>query len=242
MSINRDASKFWDGNRTDKSICVDLDSTLIHTFTDIKTISRLNVFNGKNRELRRRLYVLDLHDVVSTPGTGIYSQMWGAFRPSWFRFHDFCRKYFKHIIIWSAGQPRYVEAVTDVLFPDPDFQPIAVYNWNQCVFDDNNIYKPLDLLYKDPKLAGLIDPTNTFVLDDRDDTFSKNFHNGLLIPAYKILPNERSIMKDDDALIKLEEWLCTKEVVESKDIRNLRKDNIFNTRRDTTRRSSTIIV
>src|SRR5579871_2837769 len=131
------------------------------------------------------------------------------------------RSYFKHVIIWSAGQPKYVDAIVDCLFPFEDFQPLIIYNYNHCIINDGDIYKPLDMLYNDKTIKGLVNPQSTFVIDDRDDTFSKNKYNGILIPAYKITPNEKSIMKEDRALLDLEEWFSRKDVAESRDIRNL---------------------
>jgi hypothetical protein len=228
----RHANISWSGEKTGKTLVMDLDLTLIHTFTDIRSITRLNVFNTKNKELRERIYVLSLHDVVDISGSGVFSMMWGTYRPEWNRFREFTRKYFSNVIIWSAGQPRYVDQITDILFPDPDYQPIVVYNYNQCVIEEDNIYKPLDLLYNDPRLKGICDPTNTLVIDDRDDTFSHNPENGILIPPFKVNATRESIMNNNDiALLQLEEWLCREEVANCSDVRTLNKEHIFSTRR-----------
>jgi hypothetical protein len=48
MSIDEDITNLWDGIKTDKCISFDLDLTLVNTFTDIESIGKLNVFNGKN--------------------------------------------------------------------------------------------------------------------------------------------------------------------------------------------------
>jgi hypothetical protein len=231
MSIDEDITNLWDGIKTDKCISFDLDLTLVNTFTDIESIGKLNVFNGKNRALRQRIYTLDLHDVVNDPGEGVYSRMWGAYRPGWQKFYLFCQRYFKSIIVWSAGQPKYVDAVVDILFTDPNFQPIVIYNWTHCKrVGDYTIHKPLKMLYEDPRTADIVSPEKIFALDDREDTFSLNKGNGILIPAYEIKPRESHIMKDDTRLTELEKWFSQEKVANCKDVRLLDKTTIFSSK------------
>lgn len=228
MSTDDSTANLWDGIKTDKCMSFDLDLTLINTWAEIENLGKLDVFTGKNRPLRERIYTIDLHDVVTDPGEGVYSRMWGAYRPGWPRFYTFCRAYFKHIVIWSAGQPKYVDAIVDLLFPDPAFQPVLIYNYNHCVrVDEYTIHKPLKKIYEDSRTKGIITPEKTFVLDDRDDTFSLNKGNGILIPAYEIKPRESHIMKDDTRLLELEKWLSLAHVANCKDVRTLDKSKIF---------------
>lgn len=222
-----DNSQKWNGVKTNKYICFDLDSTLINTFSKIDSLVKLDIYNNKKKKLRERVYTFDLHDVVDTPGEGVYSRMWGVYRPGWDRFHDFCREYFEGIIIWSAGQPKYVDGIVDILFPDPEFQPILIYNWNHCHISDNNIYKPLKKIFADSRVKNRVTPENTLVLDDRDDTFSLNIGNGILIPAYDVKPTEKRIMEEDSRLLELEKWLSQHHIASAKDVRELDKNNIF---------------
>jgi hypothetical protein len=221
-------SEVWDGVRTDKNIVFDLDATLINTFSEISSMKKLKIFSDHTkRHLRKRVYTIELHDVVDEPGTGVYSRMWGVYRYGWERFYEFCKRYFNNIYIWSAGQPRYVDAIVDVLFPDPDFQPKIVYTWNNCVSDGDNIYKPLKAMLRDSEMDKDATFKNTYIVDDRDDTFSLNENNGILIPIYDPVPTEKSIMKPENKLLQLEAWLSKKSVAESKDIRRLYKSDIF---------------
>lgn len=227
-SKKKNGNKFWNGNKTDKCLVLDLDLTLVHTFTDLDSLRDLDVFNHyKNHELRKRIYMIELHDVVDDPGQGVYSRMWGVFRPGWERFRNFASSYFSEIFVWSAGQPRYVDAMTNILFPDQHFQPTIVYTWDNCQNDSGNIYKPLDIMFSEMKPESSISYENVFVLDDREDTFSHNPQNGILIPAYEPLAEEQSILQNDDKLLQLENWFCREEVAICKDVRTLNKDNIF---------------
>ena len=206
----------------------DLDLTLVNTFSDMSSARELKIYTGEDSvEYKSRIYTLDMMDVVNEPGSGESTRMWGVFRPGWEKFHDFCKEYFEHVLVWSAGKPKYVDAVVDVLFPDEDFQPLAVYTSDDCTFSGDDIYKPLAKMYKDPELVDIVTPENTLVLDDRRDTFSLNKRNGIKIPPYEPNPTYAAIMRDDDRLSKLQAWLSSKKVFESEDVRTLSKRGIF---------------
>lgn len=86
-----------------------------------------------------------------------------------------------------------------------------------------------------PQLQGEANETNTLHIDDRDDTFSQNEHNGIKIPAYSPnldgTPEEiiESILQPDDTLLKLMCWLSLLEVRNCTDVRKLDKSTIFTT-------------
>jgi len=216
-------------NKTDKYIVLDLDSTLINTFPSIETLEKLNLFSSFTKyEIRKRIYTIDLHDVIDEPGTGSYTRMWGAIRPGWNRFREFIFSYFKGIIVWSAGQPLYVDAIVNILFPDSQFQPIIVYTSNNCKGDEfENIYKPLQILIDDCKIEGL-SIEKIYAIDDREDTFSHNIKNGIQIPVYEPKATEKDILKNDDSLLKLENWFNRDEVRNEKNVQKLNKTSIFN--------------
>ena len=70
---------------------------------------------------------------------------------------------------------------------------------------------------------------NTFVLDDRSETFSLNKRNGIQIPEFESDMSVEDICNHpDDELLKLMTWLSTDEVKQSKDVRKLNKNDIFN--------------
>lgn len=210
---------------TDLSIVFDLDATLINTFSDMKALNGI-CLSGKN-SLKDRLYNIELHDVIDMPGDGVYSKMWGVFRPGWPEFYDFIKKYFKYVFIWSAGQPRYVDSITNLLFPDPDFQPVLVYTYDDCKFGKKSIFKPLSLMMSDDLMPKDVGYHNLFIVDDRKDTFSKNKDNGILIPIYGPKSNNKSIRNCDTALKDLISWLSTESVMCSPDVRKLDKTKIF---------------
>lgn len=208
-----------------KYIVLDLDSTLVNTFPDLDVLDKLNVYTDySNFELRKRMYTIDLYDVIDDPGTGTYTRMCGVFRPGWQRFHDFIFKHYE-IIVWSAGQPRYVDAIVNKLFINPKFQPQTVYTSDNCQDDEfENIYKPLEILIKNYNNLTI---ENILAVDDREDTFSHNVKNGILIPAYSPDQTRESILQYDDTLLKLELWLTNNDVSNCKDVRKLNKKNIF---------------
>ena len=205
------------------NLCLDLDNTLIYTITDPRIISKIDL---NDPDIKKRCRLINIVDILDNDkkGIGNVTKMLVIFRPYLFEFLDFSKKYFSDIIIWSAGQDRYVKAIDYLIFPNekPGQIPSKIFSYADCVFlYDGTTFKEL----KEKNL----DLKKTLVLDDREDTFSKNKENGILIPIYCPLKNEtltkNDIMKDDKSLLYFIEWL--KKNNNSDDVRKLKKENIF---------------
>ena len=217
---------------TNKCMVFDIDSTLVYSDEDIENYNRLIVeTKNSNANLKDRTYFIDLIDIGEEPGTGKTSNLWGVIRPHFFEFALFAASYFDKIAIWSAGHYRYVHSICDVLFPDSFLQPKLILTRDDCSIDeDKSYYKPLSKIFNS---NNGFSPENTFVLDDRDDTFSKNPQNGILIPAYTPCLNLAGVLNDDIALQQLMCWLSLDFVAKSSDIQKIDKSNIFSTSIDT---------
>lgn len=211
---------------TNKTIVLDLDSTLIYTSENFDQYVALELYtNPEHDHLRNRLYKFDVIDVCEKPGTGVRSSMWGILRPNVYEFLDFCFEYFENVIVWSAGQLRYVHAICDVLFIDPDKQPGLIYTWEDCEKTDNFIYKPLVKIGQQENPSITID--KCFILDDNDMTFSKNKENALHIPPYEPDLTPKGIMEPDNILFNLTRWLMKPEIINCKDVRKTNKETCF---------------
>jgi len=211
--------------RTNKTIVLDLDSTLLHTCDDMEIWDSLEIYtNPRNSKLRSRVYYFDLLDVTEKPGSGSKTVLWGVLRPHVYDFLRFCFDYFENVIVWSAGQKKYVHAICDFLFQDFEKQPLIIFTYEDCEIGSNYIHKPLS---KFQVLETPI-PINTMLaLDDYDATFSKNKDNGLHIPAYEPDFDYNGIMEDERSLLNLMYWLTNNEVVNSNDVRRLDKNTCF---------------
>lgn len=213
-----------------KNIVLDIDATLVHTHGDVEDFSELKIYSNDDAlKYRRKVYTMKLVDVSTPNGVGEITMLSGIYRPYLRNFLDFCRNYFDNIIIWSAGQKKYVEKMTEIMFPFEDFQPLMVYTYDDCLVGrDDYLKKPLKKLYNDKRLKGKLNEKNTFVLDDRDDTFSLNPNNGIQIPEFESDMSVDDITgHPDDNFLKLMSWFHSKEVRESEDVRKLKKDKIF---------------
>lgn len=211
---------------TNKTLVLDLDSTLIYTSDNFKQYEALKLYsNPEHNHLRNRLYKFDVIDVVDKPGTGVRSSMWGVLRPNVYEFLDFCFEYFENVIVWSAGQLRYVHAICDVLFTNPEHQPIIIYSWDDCEKGDNYLYKPLIKISQQEISTITLD--KLFILDDNEITFSKNKDNALHIPAYEPELTPKGIMEDEKVFVNLTRWLMKPEVLNSKDARKTNKIDCF---------------
>lgn len=226
--------------RSSKYIVLDIDATLLHTLdvedegdTSGSKFEMLNIYSDEDKiRMRKKLYVLKIIDVVRPSGYGEVTTLTGMYRPYLRAFLDYCKTYFAGVIIWSAGQKKYVEKVVENMFPFKDYQPLIVYSNEECLItddgDDVMVNKPLSKLYKDKRLKGKLNEKNTIAIDDRDDTFSQNHKNGIQIPVFETDMSIEDITSHPDInLLKLMSWLETKEVRECEDVRKLRKDKIF---------------
>lgn len=227
---------------TPKCIVWDIDATLVHTHdkehdSNIgiqEKFSMLDIFSDEEKfKLRKKLYTMKIIDVVR-PGYGSITFLTGIFRPHLESMIDYMKINNFIFVIWSAGTPKYVHKMAEIMFPEKDFQPEIIYTLDDCEIEkDKNgdittIFKPLEKLYKDKRLKGKLNEKNTLVIDDREDTFSKNPKNGIQIPEFESdLTIEEICDHSDINLLKLMAWLETKEVKECTDVRKLNKNKIF---------------
>ena len=222
------------GNRplTDKCIVLDLDETCVHTFTEpMERIAELGLYtNPEFMDLRRRIYMLNVDDVCcgDKRGQGKQYELWGVMRPHLKEFLLFCFSYFRIVAVWSAGQPKYVEAICDVIFRDIR-PPHVIFAYHDCKFSGDEIEKPLQkMIDSDPVLQRYMSLSNTLALDDRASTFRNvNPDNGIVIPPYHPAALVDSMLTDDIALEQLRRWFMQREVQTIADVRDLVKTDIF---------------
>ena len=216
------------GNK--KYIVLDIDATLVHTHGDMKDFKMLKIYGSDEQmEMRRKLYNMRIIDVSDIPGEGEVTDLAGIYRPYLKEFLEFCHRYFEGIIIWSAGKRKYVHKMCEYMFPLKK-QPLHIFTYDDCEGDEDDfIVKPLEKLYKLHKFKNKMNEKNTFVLDDRAETFSLNKRNGIQIPEFESDMSVEDICNHpDDELLKLMTWLSDGEVKNSKDIRKINKTDIFN--------------
>ena len=208
-------------------ISFDLDNTLIYTTFDRNAIEKLELHKNENIELRNRCKIVNLVDGRDSDkkGTGNVMLMLVVLRPDVQEFLNFCTSYFRRIYLFSAGQDRYVRSIDKILFPFKLQRkgikiPFQIYSNSDCEFLTDGT------TYKDLKEKGF-DMERILHIDDREDTYSKNYTNGILIPKYEPIITKEGILKDDPSLRQLMNWLQTEEVKNTNDIRLVKKDNIF---------------
>lgn len=228
--------------RTPKILVLDLDSTLVHTSGNMQDYEKLRIYDvndSTNADLRSRTYSFELTDVIDTPGTGSTTPMWGIYRPHYREFLTFAFSYFDEVRVWSAGQFKYVYAITDKVFSGLQ-QPVSVKTYDDCKKTVNRIYKPLvDYFASTVQIPSNYPPTctpfagcdmsNMLILDDRSDTFELNPQNGVEIPVYEPDPNPSVIRRDDIALLQFMAWLSLPEVANAPSLCKLDKSRIFTT-------------
>lgn len=217
---------------TDKCIVLDLDSTLISTQDHIADLHRLGILTDPAyMNIRNRIYQFTLGDVGQDggfhPGNGNTYRYWGISRPHLREFLLFCFSYFKIVAVWTAGKKNYGETIVDIIFKDI-FPPHVVFTQDDTVFDMGLPHKPLvTMIQSHPLLVNTMTLQNIFALDDNINTFVYNPGNGIHIPAYDPKPTIEDIMRDDDALPRLQQWLMSPAVIRATDVTLLDKNGIF---------------
>ena len=227
---------FNPNSETDQCIVLDLDETLVHSQENFASLAQTSLLtNPKYYPVRDRVYSFTIVDPVTRVGEGQKVEIWGVERPDLRKFINFCCRHFRITAVWSAGRYRYVHAiVNNVIFKGSKCFPGTVFTYDDCSNYRGKLVKQLSKMFKHSCLQNHMRPSNTFVIDDRESTFTRNLGNGVLIPEY--LPNpagNTNIMPDtvlndrDNALTLLMAWFMKPNVKEAPDVRSLNKSDIF---------------
>lgn len=226
---------------TDRTLILDLDETLIHSWFDNIPSDIYQIY--ENPDLVQFFHPQGQPELVYTMELPNSPRIWGLERPNVRLFLDFIHRYFQTIIVWSAGQKKYVEHITRHLFQQSGYPPPnVIWDREMCVYedrDDQSYYtKPIIKLgnySRDRNSPVVIDPKKTLILDDRTYTVVHNPESGIIIPQWypgKHRPNgiptiDDLIDRSDDALIKVMRWLLLPDVLSAEDVRLLDKSKIF---------------
>ena len=208
-----------------KCIVLDLDETLIHTYSkkDITDVQGYKYLND-NISMRGRLYRLDF-------GSSDIGYMWSLKRPGVDAFLRYVMSNFGTVIVWSAGTAHYVEKVVEWLFTPLGTYPDAVFSREYCETitvgtHKGSLTKPISKLTKERTgdIYNRINYNNCFFVDDNTISTSYNASNAITIPKFHPEPNLKSMASEDDtSLYQLIAWLETSSTKTSQDIRLLTK-------------------
>ncbi len=208
--------------RTNGTIVWDMDSTVVHSSSNMKDFEQLRLYSDpSNYDIRNRCVKFDFIF------RGEKCTHWTIFRPDAVEAMRFSFENYRNVVVWSAGVDEYVEQLVKYLFrdlPEPDL-------WFGRSFCDPK--QQVDgILYKKP-LTKLwerypeIRPESTIIIEDRAAVIATNPNHGVLIPAYEPSPNPQAIREHDDNLRKLMNWAKSPECLRCKDISLVPKKHIF---------------
>lgn len=187
-----------------KYIVLDLDETLVHTFTGPGGYD----IAKKQPHLQDRLFSIKLDGDF----------LWGLVRPYARDLIINLQKYYE-VGVWSAGTRDYVLEIVKILFP-PEKPPVFIWSREYCepMFSEQKSdpinKKPLTKLYLTfPQM----DRTNTLIIDDRNDVCDENHLNHICIPEYSLLRSNLPTHDSDISLLSLNNYL-----VKIKDVPDVR--------------------
>jgi len=215
-----------------KTLILDLDETLIHTWRDPSFINTYEIYT--NPERYKLFYPQGKHPLCYLIKID-NDILWGLCRPYLYEFLNFVYSEFENVIIWSAGIKQYVVEVVRQIFIEVGL-PMPKFIWSRknCHLYQNYYHKPISELItyisnKPYKMS--INYKNTLIIDDKPSTFLANPNNGILIPEFIV--NDNPIKLDDllnlndNCLKKLIDWFNTDEFRNCKDVQLLDKSKIF---------------
>ena len=210
--------------KSNNSIVLDLDETLVRTIGNANDIEYTELLEDKSYiDIRRRTYILSFKD-----GPNSKLHLWGIKRPHIKEFLHFCLSYFRVVAVWSAGTKQYVTQLVRKLFAGMR-KPDIVFTRDDISSSDRKMKKPLSKIF-DTEIAKQygLNNRNTFILEDRIKSFLySDPYNGILIPRYEPEPTISGLRADEQSLPQLMDWLMTDEVINSDDVRELSKIDIF---------------
>lgn len=213
---------------TNKVLVLDLDETLVHSIfmqgsekEGLKVAEKIGIYTKPEyKDIVSRSYRIKIHDPMTPKGTGVVYGCWGVLRPHVYDFLLFAFRYFKSVIIWSAGVTEYVDEICTLL--SRDIRPFdLIYTREDCIAYGDVYVKPLS------KLTEFGDLSNMYIVDDKKEGCIDNPDNAIIIPPYVPKATPGSIRTDDDALLRLIRWFERDDVMNAKDVRILDKTKIF---------------
>lgn len=220
-----------------KCIILDLDECLIHTLHEEESPKDVISSISKDPELRSQLFKFNITDLFEKRGKGRRDTFWGFRRPHLREFLVFCFDYFDYVLVWSAGEYRYVHSVVGAIFGDIGRSPHLIYTRDDVIYiSDGNYHKPISKILSDELIVDMVSIDKAFFLDDRKKNFITAPKNGIVIPAYRPVTNSRHSIVDDIALVQLMQWLKKPEIKSAPSILKLDKTKIFKLKVDKTKK------
>lgn len=197
----QDDKKMW---RYSKTIVLDMDETLLHTFN-----------TNEIDEPGMRELILPRKGFEIRIGS---ERHWGMYRPGVREFLRFCSHFFDRVIIWSAGESTYVKSIINALYEGIPY-PQEVLTRENCSKHSQGRY-----LYKPISQIGL-SKNNTIFIDDLDDNFHSNPKNGIIIPVWDPETIDEGLKSEDNYLEKIMDWFD--ESSSAFDIRQVSRELVF---------------
>lgn len=216
-----------------RNIIFDLDSTLICTHEEEDTgidsremYSSFKLFSY-NHDLRRNFYAFDCDSTF----------LFGVYRPYLIKgvtprgeisFLDYCFDNFDNILVWSAGNYDYVHCICNTIFKTRKRRLHSIFSRDECTIDKNGkLSKRLETFFS--KNDSGINASNTFIIDDNDETFRFNTSNAIHIPEFKPRFEEDYFRgrNTDSSLKELLSFFQSEEFQKCKDVRDLDTSSIF---------------
>lgn len=167
------------------SIILDLDHTCICSFFE-SSFEDPAQFETLVNQVKESGFEYDIVNSFNTAdaslvGDAYVSRFICIYRPYLKKFITTCFEVCDQVIVWSAGQYRYVMGLCELIFNHIPFEIrqaklTTILTAQHCEITEGRVVKDLN-----KHLSHISDP---LVLDDREDAMSLNSDKGVLIPFF----------------------------------------------------------
>jgi TFIIF-interacting CTD phosphatase-like protein len=200
-----------------KIIILDIDHCLLHARVDEKQTQSKRIMRPDKIKDRGNRIIIGLPSSRKHGVEVYYSEK----RPHLDAFLSFVSTHCRAVIVWSAGDKKYVNRHTDMLFRGHK-QPNAILTRDNVQNEDSeglDYHKPISVIRE--LYPEYYNPEQIIFVDDKEDNFRNNTSNGFTIPMFY------ADARDDTCLANFVEWLKRPDVASCKDVRLLDKSEAF---------------
>ncbi len=208
---------------TNFCLVLDMDETLVNSVVSEDGLYPLDKKKKYEKYSKKYIYNFSYTYFEDDGQLSLYKFL-GTKRPFLDEFLDFCSMYFNKIMIWSAGEDKYVKNVCARIFKGKN-EPI-IWTRKKCYTENKN--KPLKFIYEDEYLSNFFNEKNTLIIDDKLETImAEDKNNAIIIPQFTQDITSNLFLNKDKCLLQLINWFQNYEFFNCKDVRKLDKKNIF---------------
>ena len=195
-------------------LLLDIDETLVHSFTQLdqyqKLITEERKFYLENRPSFYRLRI----PILDNDGNINMFDFWGILRPYLDYFLKAAFENFQLVGIFTAGGESYAREMEKILFGRVGIKPDFIFHKKDLSINGKAYHKPIVRTLS--KIGINTDTKKVLLIDDRIENFIEEPENCLLVPHFN--PANIKNFVHDQSLKKIADFFYTSEFADTEDL------------------------